>query len=268
MSVVNLFLVYLHSETQDDGHGEPTGELTAHPVNGEIVQVKSKKQINIESNMEFPTLGLAPISAGHENSQENVTGLPAVPVAAGGSGVNLANAQTVSQRIALSNGLNVSSKKATADSSSKQWKNKVSGASRLDEEFPALGGPSTSGASLRTSNYAVSTNGRSFNSATKSVGQPAKKVAEVKMTKQAVPSSDDFPDLPSSSSGRARAPSAWTGQGLKPKKGQGKVPAPAPLLPGRSGGSSLSNGHDDALQFVPLSFSSERSKRAYVSKKS
>jgi hypothetical protein len=164
--------------------------------------------------------------------------------------------------------MNVSSKSVSHDNTSKpNWNAKVSGSSRLDEEFPALqiSDEPSSSSSFGNANQSGA---KSFISATKITSNPQPKKALAADIRQAVPRSEDFPELGQSSRSASTAKgNAWTGPGVKMKQGrgeyQGKRVAPAPALPGRSVQSTdESNGFfsSEDFKFVPLGVSSDRSK--------
>lgn len=214
------------------------------------------KAVNTESVQDFPTLeGAAPSSV--------------LPVTVTNNGTGHTNS-SIAQRLALKSGLNVTS--AVAPGGKPNWNAKVSGASKMDEEFPALGGPSRSSSSS-TSHVSTTSNSyqqpTSFINFTTSRQQPA--------AQSHVPTGnnhprnprpngfvdDEFPtlDIPSGPNGRVWAGSApGVKMKMKPVPRVKKVAA-APNL----GGRKVEVDTSDDLHFVPLSVS--RARRDSLSEK-
>lgn len=213
-------------------------------------------QVNTESVQDFPSLEGAAPSAALLPPTTNQTG-PATN-------------SSIAQRLALKSGLNVST---TVSAPGKpNWNAKVSGASKLDEEFPALGGPTSSrqyfsstylptsvGASSRGSASAHQIQqSKSFNNAAVG-GKPPSHQANVssKVRANFRPNGlveEEFPSL-GDPSGRG-SNGAWAGSGpgvkMKPVPRSKKV-APAPNLERKVEVDTSNDFH-----FVPLSASRAR----------
>jgi len=205
------------------------------------------KAVNTESVQDFPTLeGAAPSSV----------------LSVASNGASTPNS-SIAQRVALKSGLNVAT--STTAPGKPNWNAKVSGASKLDEEFPALGGP---GPSLyNTTSSSFNSRGNSYPQQPKSfinVAQPAPRLPQhPKLKQQPMKQNgfvdEEFPTLGNPS--RGTNGSAWSGSGVKMKPvPRTKKVAPAPNL-----GRKVEVDTSDDLHFVPLSVS--RARRDSLSEK-
>lgn len=227
----------------------------AAPVREILPPPPPAKPVNTESVQDFPTLeGAAPATV--------------LPITSNGAASGQSNS-SIAQRLALKSGLNVSASSSAAPGRP-NWNAKVSGASKLDEEFPALGGPvlSSSASAAAAPSYASSSSSRNPNSqsqhhASKSfmnfAGAGQMPSQQHKSSNKSISKSqqngfveEEFPSLghPSMNGG-----GAWSGSGVKMKPvPRTKKVAPAPNLSGRK----VEVDTSDDFHFVPLSVSKAR----------
>ncbi|ODN04636.1 putative zinc finger protein [Orchesella cincta] len=206
------------------------------------------KPVNTESVQDFPTLeGAAPPTV--------------LPVTSNGTGHSTNS--SIAQRLALKSGLNVAA--STAAPGRPNWNAKVSGASKLDEEFPALGGSRSYQSSGATSSYSAQGNStyhhhvKSFTNAAVAPKAPPQHHKPRSQPKQNGFVDEEFPTLGNPS--RGVNGSAWTGSGVKMKQvPRSKKVAPAPNL-----GRKVEVDPSDDFHFVPLSVS--RARRDSLSEK-
>ncbi|CAL8122875.1 unnamed protein product [Orchesella dallaii] len=214
--------------------------------------VPPSKPVNTESVQDFPTLeGAAPSTV--------------LPVTSNGTGHSTNS--SIAQRLALKSGLNVASTASTAAPGRPNWNAKVSGASKLDEEFPALGGPTRSNpSSAATISYSAQgsmhpQHGQFFTSVAVSSKAPPQPHRQRSQPKQNGFGAEEFPSLGNPSRARGVNGSAWTGSGVKMKPvPRSKKVAPAPNL-----GRKVEVDPSDDFHFVPLSVS--RARRDSLSEK-
>lgn len=176
---------------------------------------------------------------------------------------------SIAQRLALKSGLNVSTA-SVGPGGKPNWNAKVSGASKLDEEFPALGGSSLRQSSSFASVQPVPTrnhqpqshkqSSKTFMNVTTS--NPPNPVNRRTNAKPNGLGEEEFPSLGGPSRGGSNG-SAWSGSGpgvkMKPIPRSKKV-APAPNL-----GRKVEVDESDDFHFVPLSVS--RARRDSLSEK-
>lgn len=226
-----------------------TGELEDPIFARETPPVPAPPKVNTESVQDFPSLGGA---------------VPSAVLTASSNGTGPPNS-SIAQRLALKSGLNVST--SSSAPGKPNWNAKVSGASKMDEEFPALGGPSNSRPKPSSISYTSSSIPSRPNAHAHAQQQPQSfmniAVGKQAPVKQQKPINrlnarhngfvqEDFPSLGNPSTG-ANNGGVWSGSGsgvkMKPTPRVKKVAA-APNL--------RKVEVSDDLHFVPLSASRDR----------
>lgn len=188
--------------------------------------------------------------------------MPSAVLSASSNGTGPPNS-SIAQRLALKSGLNVST--SSSAPGKPNWNAKVSGASKMDEEFPALGGPSNSRS--RPSSTYTSSSIPSRPNAQPHAQQQSQSFMNIAVGRQAPVSQpkprsrmnarhngfveEEFPTLGNPSTGANGGVWSGSGSGVKMK--------PIPRVKKVAAAPNLRKVEvSDDLHFVPLSASRDR----------
>ncbi len=227
-----------------------TGELEDPIFARETPPPPAPPKVNTESVQDFPSLGGA---------------VPSAVLPASSNGTGPPNS-SIAQRLALKSGLNVST--SSSAPGKPNWNAKVSGASKMDEEFPALGGPSNSrpkpSSTYTSSASTIPSRPNAHHAHAQQQSQSFMNITTVKQApvKQQKPINrlnarhngfvqEDFPSLGNPSTGANGGVWSGSGSGVKMK--------PIPRVKKVAAAPNLRKVEvSDDLHFVPLSASRDR----------